>query len=96
MILHAGENIFPMEIENVLLEHPEVNEVMVVGEDDERWGQVVVAYIVSGDESLTAGELDMFFKSHPTLSNYKRPRRYIFKSSLPLSSSGKPLRKNRI
>ena len=95
MILHAGENIFPIEIENVLLEHPEVNEVMVVGEDDERWGQVVIAYIVSNDESLTAGELDIFCKSHPTLSNYKRPRRYIFKTSLPLSSSGKPLRKNR-
>lgn len=91
MILHAGENIFPMEIESVLLGHPKIKDVMIVGEEDERWGQVVIAYVVPIDESLTAGELDIFCKSHPTLSNYKRPRRYIFKSSLP-KATGKPLR----
>ena len=93
MILHAGENIFPIEVENILLEHPEVKEVMIVGEEDERWGQVVVAYIVPNDELLTAEELDIFCKSHPSLSNYKRPRRYIFKSSLPKTISGKLFRK---
>ncbi|MDY0393791.1 hypothetical protein RWE15_04145 [Virgibacillus halophilus] len=90
MILHAGENIFPLEVENILLEHPKVKEAMIRGEDDERWGQIVVAYIVSKDELLTAGELDIFCKSHSMLSNFKRPRKYIFKSSLPETTSGKP------
>lgn len=93
MILCAGENIFPSEVETVLLEHPKVEKVMIVGEDDERWGQVVVAYIVPADDTLTANELDIFCKSHPILSNYIRPRRYMFKSSLPKSPSGKLLRK---
>lgn len=83
MILHAGENIFPLEVENVLKEHPDVKEVKVVGEDDDRWGQVVVAYVVPANDSLTARELDIFCKNHSTLANYKRPRRYIFKASLP-------------
>jgi 2-furoate---CoA ligase len=93
MILYAGDNIYPLEVESVLLEHPKVQEAVVVGEKDERWGQVVVAFIVPSDESLTVNELDLYCKRHPKLSNYKRPRRYIFQPSLPKTAVGKIMRK---
>lgn len=93
MILHAGDNIYPIEVESVLLEHEKVQEAVVVGEDDERWGQVVVAYIVPSDPSLTVNELDLFCKRHPKLSNYKRPRKYIFQASFPKTAVGKIMRK---
>ncbi|MCC3357942.1 class I adenylate-forming enzyme family protein [Bacillus sp. REN16] len=83
MILCAGDNIYPLEVENVLMEHPKVDKAVVVGECDERWGQIVVAIIVPSDDTLSVGELDLFCKNHPILSNYKRPRRYIFESTLP-------------
>jgi 2-furoate---CoA ligase len=93
MIIHAGDNIYPLEVESVLLEHPKVKEVVVVGEADERWGQVVTAHIIPSDPSLTANELDLFCKQHPKLSNYKRPRKYTFQSSFPKTAVGKILRK---
>lgn len=93
MIIYAGENIYPLEIESVLLEHPKVEEVVVIGETDERWGQVVIAHIVPSDSSLTANELDLFCKRHQKLSNFKRPRKYIFQSSFPKTTGGKILRK---
>lgn len=93
MINYAGENIYPLEVETVLLEHPNVQEAVVLGERDERWGQVVVAHIVPDDPSLSANELDLFCKRHPKLSNFKRPRKYTFHSSFPKSTNGKILRK---
>ncbi|WNS73652.1 class I adenylate-forming enzyme family protein [Bacillus sp. DTU_2020_1000418_1_SI_GHA_SEK_038] len=92
MIIYAGEKIYPLEVESVLLEHPKVQEVVVTGEPDERWGNVLAAYIVPNDTSLTANELDLFCKRHPKLSNYKRPRKYIFQSSFPKTAGGKILR----
>lgn len=65
MILHAGDNIYPIEVESILLEHEKVQEAVVVGEDDERWGQVVVAFIVPSDPSLTVDELDLFLQKTP-------------------------------
>lgn len=93
MIIYAGDKIYPLEIESILLEHPKVKEAVIAGEPDERWGQVIVAYIVPVDSSLTANELDLFCKRHPKLSNYKRPRKYTFQSSFPKTSVGKILRK---
>jgi 2-furoate---CoA ligase len=93
MILSAGENIYPQEIEAALTEHPKVQETVVLGEEDERWGQVVVAFIVPSDQTLTINELDQFCKKHLQLSNYKRPRRYIFLPALPKTAVGKIMRK---
>ncbi|MCM3568462.1 class I adenylate-forming enzyme family protein [Neobacillus mesonae] len=93
MIIYAGDKIYPLEVESVLLEHPKVQEVVVAGEPDERWGQVVTAHIVPNDQTLTANELDLFCKRHPKLSNYKRPRKYTFQSSFPKTVYGKIMRK---
>lgn len=93
MVISAGENIAPTEVEEVLLQHPKVWEVVVMGEEDERWGQIVAAFIVPKDSSLTAQELDQFCKQHPKLSNFKRPRKYVFINEIPKSPSGKTLRR---
>lgn len=92
MIISGGENIYPEEIEKVLSEHPSVQEAVVVGEKDERWGQIVIAFIVSDDKELTPQTLDHFCKVHKRLPNFKRPRKYVFIAEVPKSPSGKILR----
>ena len=93
MIISSGENIHPQEIEKVLTEHHSVREAVVVGEDDERLGQIVTAFIVSDDKELTPQALDYFCKMHKGLPNYKRPRNYIFIKEVPKNSAEKILRR---
>ncbi|KPV45234.1 AMP-dependent synthetase [Alicyclobacillus ferrooxydans] len=89
MIVSSAENIYPVEVEEVLSEHPEVKECVVVGAPDELRGQVVVAYVVKADDSLTAEELHKFCAAHPSLAAYKRPRYYRFIDELPYTATGK-------
>ena len=65
----------------------------MAGMPDERWGQVVVAFVVLRDETLSADELDAFCRASPQLANFKRPRRYVFVKSIPKSPVGKILRR---
>jgi 2-furoate---CoA ligase len=92
MIVSGGENVHPVEVEDVLARAPGVSEVAVVGEPDERLGQRVVAYVVAED-SVTAEELDAFCLASDRLARFKRPRDYNFVSELPKSPSGKILRR---
>jgi 2-furoate---CoA ligase len=89
MIISGGENIHPLEVENVLSAHPGVLEVAVVGAADERLGQRVVAVVVGG---ATETELDAHCLASP-LARFKRPREYRFVEDLPKSASGKILRR---
>jgi acyl-CoA synthetase (AMP-forming)/AMP-acid ligase II len=89
MILSGGENVHPVQVEEVLCEHPLVVDALVTGAPDERWGNVVVAYVVRRDESLCAAELERFCTEHPMLARYKRPRAYRFVDALPLTATGK-------
>jgi acyl-coenzyme A synthetase/AMP-(fatty) acid ligase len=91
MIISGGENVHPVQVEEVLNEHPLVGDSMVVGLPDERWGQVVVAYVVPSGPGLTAAELDKHAKAHPMLADYKRPRRYRFVDELPRTATGKKM-----
>src|SRR5207249_10544633 len=75
MIISGGENVHPLEVEDVLAAHPDVAEVAVVGVRDERLGHRVVAYVVARGE-LTADELDGHCLASPTLARFKRPREY--------------------
>lgn len=93
MIISGGENIHPLEVEDVISRHPKVSEVAVVGEDDDRWGQIVSAFIVPLNSTITVQELDEFCKSDPKLSNFKRPRNYVFLKQIPKSPVGKILRR---
>ncbi|MFZ7088386.1 class I adenylate-forming enzyme family protein [Curtobacterium sp. RRHDQ10] len=95
MIISGGENVHPVQVEAVLQEHPGVADSVVVGVPDERWGQVVTAYVVrrgSGlpaDDQDAAAVLEQFMGSHLGLARYKRPRRYRFVTELPYNATGK-------
>ncbi|EOL50620.1 o-succinylbenzoate--CoA ligase [Enterococcus caccae] len=92
LIISGGENIYPTEIEHVLLEFPGVIEVAVVGEPDEKWGAVPVAYIV-GTPTITTETINSFAKQY--LAKYKLPKRIYLCHSLPKTASGK-LAKHRL
>ncbi|MFQ5854190.1 MAG: o-succinylbenzoate--CoA ligase [Anaerolineae bacterium] len=91
LIVTGGENVYPAEVEEVLLEHPGVKAVCVVGVDDEEWGQrVAAAVVVAENATLTEDELISFCNAR--LAQYKRPRVLRFVSSIPQTPSGKVLR----
>ena len=92
MIISGGENIHPVEIEEVLARHPRVRDVAVVGEGDAKWGERVVAFVVPGAD-VTAEELDRFCRESPDLATFKRPRRFVFVEAIPKTASGKILRR---
>ena len=89
MIVSAGENIYPAQIEAVLNGHPKVAESAVIGVPDKLRGEVVAAYIVPKDPSLTVEELKDYCTHSPMLSSYKWPRNYHIVESLPHTATGK-------
>ncbi len=91
MIISGGENVHPTQVEAVLNEHPGVRESVVVGVPDERWGELVVAYVVREDASLDTAALEAHTRDHPMLAGYKRPRAYRFVEEIPLTATGKKL-----
>jgi acyl-CoA synthetase (AMP-forming)/AMP-acid ligase II len=88
VIISGGSNIYPREVEEVLVEHPGVSEACVVGAPDEEWGEVVVAFIVG---SASAAELDAHVLER--IARFKRPKRYEFIDELPKNSYGKVLKR---
>jgi len=92
MVVSGGENIHPVEVEDVLARAPGVLEVAVVGAPDDRLGQRVVACVVAGD-GVTAEDLDAYCLASDALARFKRPREYRFVPELPKSPSGKILRR---
>lgn len=89
MIVSAGENIYPTQIEAVLNEHPKVAESAVIGIPDRLRGEVVAAYIVPSDDSLTVEEIKAYCVQSPMLSSYKWPRSYTLVRELPHTATGK-------
>ncbi|MCW2976573.1 MAG: 4-chlorobenzoate--CoA ligase [Actinomycetia bacterium] len=92
MIISGGENIHPLEVEDVLARHDRVREVAVVGAPDDRWGHRVVAFVVA-EPGTTAEELDAHCLADESLARFKRPREYRFVEDLPKSPAGKILRR---
>jgi long-chain acyl-CoA synthetase len=92
LIISGGSNIYPREVEEVLLRHPSVVEVAVVGAPDPVWGENVVAFVVarSGRE-VTASELDELCLSQ--IARFKRPKEYRFLPGLPKNNAGKVLKR---
>ncbi|MCI8403791.1 MAG: AMP-binding protein [Clostridia bacterium] len=91
MIISGGENIYPAQVEEVLNTHPKVADSIVTAVPDKVRGEIVTAYIVKADDSLTVGELEDFCKDSPMIANYKRPRYYRFVASVPVNATGKKL-----
>jgi len=91
MIISGGENVHPVQVEEVLNEHPLVEDSLVVGVPDERWGQIVVASVIADPHEVSAAELDKHCMAHPMLADYKRPRAYRFVEELPRTATGKKM-----
>jgi len=91
MIKVSGFNVFPNEIENVLAGHPKVLEVAAIGVPDPKSGEVIKAFIVKRDSTLTEDELRDF--CHKNLTNYKVPKYFVFRNELPKSNVGKIVRR---
>jgi fatty-acyl-CoA synthase len=88
MIIRGGENHFPVEIENVLLEHPSVAEVAVVGLPDDRWGEIIACfYRAEGDRPLDSAELHDHCRAQ--MSPQKTPTLWRQVPAFPLTGSGK-------
>src|SRR5581483_8523623 len=84
LIISGGSNIYPREVEEVLLRHARVREVSVIGRPDREWGEIVVAYVV-GD--VSPAELDALCLAH--IARFKRPKDYVFVDALPKNNYGK-------
>ena len=89
MIISGGTNIYPREIEEVLLRHPAVAECSVIGRPHPEWGEEVVAFVVAG-QPIPAAELDALCLEH--IARFKRPREYRFVAALPKNNYGKVLK----
>jgi fatty-acyl-CoA synthase len=92
MIVSGGENVFPQEVENLLLERPDVFDAAVVGVDDVEFGKRLRAFVVAEPGATPdAEEIKAYVKS--TLARYKVPREVIFLDDLPRNATGKLLRR---
>ena len=91
VIISGGSNIYPREVEEVLLACPGVKEVAVIGEADPDWGEVVVACVVTEPGiDLPAGKLDAHCLK--AIGRFKRPKRYVYLAELPKNNNGKVLK----
>ena len=92
MIIVSGFNVYPNEIEDIIVGHPKVLEAAAIGIPDEKSGESIKVFVVKKDEGLTEAELLAFCKEN--LTGYKRPREIEFRKELPKSNVGKILRKD--
>jgi len=91
MIISGGANIYPREVEEVLLRHPALAQVSVVGAPHPEWGEEVVAFVVSLPGSAVRQE-DLDSLCLDNIARYKRPKRYVFVDDLPKNNYGKVLK----
>ncbi|MFL6156322.1 MAG: AMP-binding protein [Marmoricola sp.] len=92
MIISGGENVFPREVEELLVTHPAIADAAVLGADDESFGQRLRAFVVlKPGESLDAGAVQEFVKDN--LARYKAPRDVLFLDELPRNPTGKVLKR---
>jgi long-chain acyl-CoA synthetase len=92
MILSAGFNVYPREVEEVLYQHPKVQEAAVIGLPGGLRGERIVAYLkLAPGETATTAEIRSFCREH--LAPYKQPRKVVFRDDLPMTLAGKVLRR---
>jgi fatty-acyl-CoA synthase len=95
MIVSGGENVYPIEVEELLGQHPHVSDVAVVGVPDERFGQALVAFVVARDGAdLAADDVRAYVRDH--LARHKVPRHVEFIVEVPRNATGKILRRSLI
>jgi malonyl-CoA/methylmalonyl-CoA synthetase len=92
LIITGGYNVHPREVEELLLEHPAVAEVAVVGTPSEEWGEVVTAFVVPADRSDPPDPRELLAFAGGRLASFKRPRLVRYVESLPRNALGKVLK----
>lgn len=93
MIVSGGENVYPAEVENVLMAHPSIADIAIIGVPDERWGETAKAVVVlTPGEELAADELIAYARQH--LARFKCPTSVDYVDALPRNPSGKILKKD--
>ena len=93
MVISGGENVFPRELEDALIEHPKVQDVVVTGIPDPQWGQCLAAYVVPREgETLTQEEVVEYAKGH--VARFAVPRAVMFLDELPRNPTGKVMKRN--
>ena len=91
LVISGGSNIYPREVEEVLLAHPAVSEVAVIGQPDAEWGEVPVAFVVArAGAAPDSAALDTWCLAQ--MARFKRPRHYHWVAALPKNSYGKVLK----
>ncbi len=91
MIISGGENVYSVEVEQVLNSHPQIMEAATIGVPDEKWGEMVAAIIVAkGQEQLDEEEVHRYCREH--LAGYKVPKKFFYADVLPRNASGKILK----
>jgi long-chain acyl-CoA synthetase len=91
LVITGGANVYPREVEDVLLSHDTVTDVAVIGMPDDEWGERVVAFIVpSTDGMISEADLDAYCVAN--IARYKRPKEYHQVSTLPRNGAGKVLK----
>jgi long-chain acyl-CoA synthetase len=92
LIISGGSNIYPREVEEVLLLHPAIKEAAIIGVPDPEWGEAVVAVVVKKEGHIPdLREIDLFCLEH--IARFKRPKRYVFVDELPKNATGKVLKR---
>jgi acyl-CoA synthetase (AMP-forming)/AMP-acid ligase II len=92
-IIRGGENVYPVEVENVLAEHPGVAEVAVVGVPDQVLGELVMAFVVAEDPAQPPDPEELKAFARRSLAGYKVPYLWAFVTELPRNATGKLLRR---
>ena len=92
MIVSGGENVYPAEVENVLMTHPAVSDVAVIGVPDERWGEAVKAVVVPASGAFPR-EDELIAYARARLGGFKLPKSVDFAETLPRTPSGKLLKR---
>ncbi|MEM7252693.1 MAG: long-chain fatty acid--CoA ligase [Pseudomonadota bacterium] len=90
MVISGGENVYPAELENVILSHPDVVEVAVIGQPSERWGESPFAVVVKRDDALDEAALLMYCDGK--LARFKMPKGVGFVDAIPRNPTGKALK----
>ncbi|OWU85896.1 AMP-dependent synthetase [Oceanicola sp. 22II-s10i] len=91
LVISGGSNIYPREVEEALLTHPEVSEVSVIGQPDPEWGEIVVAFIVA-EPGCTPAPADLDAACTALIARFKKPKRYVMVPDLPKNNYGKVLK----
>jgi acyl-CoA synthetase (AMP-forming)/AMP-acid ligase II len=93
MIISGGLNVYPAEVESVLHEHPAVAQCAVVGVEHPKWLEVPCAVVVRSAAGAAATEAELMAYVRERIASYKTPKRIVFADSLPMTATGKVLRR---